>query len=552
MIEEIEFSSEIDVKLVRAMASDDMVVQAAQVSVKGENKPETVSERLISYLVDNRHGCYDDDTEVLTAGGWVRFPDVIGDELFVTLNASTQEIEYQRALRVIHEEPPECMIAIQTQKVDLLVTPNHRMYGEARTRHGWGSHVKTFPAYEMFERSHRLFTGGGFRHGVTVDPVDAELLGMIIADGSVNRNNISFHLKKERKIQWLENRTSVYSGRRDNYTIRVHPYILKLAKETYTKDRDRCIPKEVLETWSSDSIAHLINGFVEGDGHRGDHNKISLYTTSRQLVDDLQEAALLAGGSITETSPDLKRQEAFGTRPLYKLSLVGFRNSRPRVGWTTSAREQEVQLVRNYNGKTHCVTVDNGIICVRRKGKVLWCGNSPLEHNCFTFFVAAPIFVFREWHRHRIASINEMSGRYTVLKPRFYSPAPDRKMINVGTSARPEMAPGSKEQYDLMVKGDKTVCQLAWDTYQERLEAGISNELSRTILPLSVYSEMYWTVNARGLMNFLSLRVDSPDSHKRSRPQWEIQMGADKCEAIFAELMPITHAAFVKNGRVAP
>lgn len=177
---------------------------------------------------------------------------------------------------------------------------------------------------------------------------------------------------------------------------------------------------------------------------------------------------------------------------------------------------------------------------------------TPLEHNCFTFFVAAPIFVFREWHRHRIASINEMSGRYTVLKPRFYSPAPDRKMINVGTSARPEMAPGSKEQYDLMVKGDKTVCQLAWDTYQERLEAGISNELSRTILPLSVYSEMYWTVNARGLMNFLSLRIDSPDSYKRSRPQWEIQMGADKCEAIFADLMPITHAAFVKNGRVAP
>lgn len=177
---------------------------------------------------------------------------------------------------------------------------------------------------------------------------------------------------------------------------------------------------------------------------------------------------------------------------------------------------------------------------------------SPFEHTTFTFFVAAPIFVFREWHRHRIASINEMSGRYTTLKPRFYTPGPDRKMINVGTSARPEMAPGSQEQRDYMFDGDQAVCQLAWDTYQGRLKMGISNELSRTILPLSVYSEMYWTVNARGLMNFLSLRVDSPDSYKRSRPQWEIQLGADKCEAIFKELMPITHAAFVKNGRVAP
>lgn len=177
---------------------------------------------------------------------------------------------------------------------------------------------------------------------------------------------------------------------------------------------------------------------------------------------------------------------------------------------------------------------------------------TPVEHTAFTFFVAAPIFVFREWHRHRIASINEMSGRYTVLRPKFYTPGPDRKMINIGTSARPEMAPGSQEQRDYMFEGDQAVCQLAWDTYQGRLKRGISNELSRTILPLSVYSEMYWTVNARGLMNFLSLRVDSPDSYKRSRPQWEIQMGADKCEAIFQELMPITHAAFVANGRVAP
>lgn len=177
---------------------------------------------------------------------------------------------------------------------------------------------------------------------------------------------------------------------------------------------------------------------------------------------------------------------------------------------------------------------------------------TPFEHNCFTFFVAAPIFVFREWHRHRIASINEMSGRYSVLKPKFYSPAPDRKMINIGTSARPEMAAGSKDHYEEMIAGDKAVCQLAWDVYKRRLDIGISNELARTILPLSTYSEMYWTVNARGLMNFLSLRVDSPESYRRSRPQWEIQMGADKCEAIFEKLMPITHAAFVMNGRVAP
>ena len=177
---------------------------------------------------------------------------------------------------------------------------------------------------------------------------------------------------------------------------------------------------------------------------------------------------------------------------------------------------------------------------------------TPFEHNSFTFFVAAPIFVFREWHRHRIASINEMSGRYSVLKPKFYSPPPERKMINIGTSARPEMAPGTPYQHEMMVDGDRAVCQFAWDIYKERIDAGIANELARTVLPVSVYSEMYWTVNARSLMNFLSLRIDSPDSYKRSRPQWEIQVAAEKLEAIFAELMPITHDCFVRNGRVAP
>lgn len=177
---------------------------------------------------------------------------------------------------------------------------------------------------------------------------------------------------------------------------------------------------------------------------------------------------------------------------------------------------------------------------------------SPFEHNAFTFFVEAPIFVFREWHRHRISSINEMSGRYTKLLPKFYSPAPTRKMINVGTSARPEMAPGKAKHRRAMRWWDWIICRIAWWAYERRLKKGVSNELARTILPVSTYSQMYWTVNARSLMNFLSLRVDSPDSKVRSRPMYEIQMGAEQMEAIFAELMPHTHECFVKNGRVAP
>jgi len=177
---------------------------------------------------------------------------------------------------------------------------------------------------------------------------------------------------------------------------------------------------------------------------------------------------------------------------------------------------------------------------------------SPFEHSVFTFFVEAPIFVFREWHRHRMSSINEMSGRYTTLKPDFYVPAANRKLMNIGTSARPEFAPGTPQLSRLVESNIAGVCSEAWVSYQEMLAAGVANEVARLVLPVTTYSQMYWTVNARSLMNFLSLRIDSPDSTHRSRPQWEIQMGAEQMEAEFARLMPHTHEAFVQSGRMAP
>jgi thymidylate synthase (FAD) len=84
------------------------------------------------------------------------------------------------------------------------------------------------------------------------------------------------------------------------------------------------------------------------------------------------------------------------------------------------------------------------------------------------------------------------------------------------------------------------------------LQQGIAKEVAREILPLNIYSSAYVTMNARALMNFLSLRTKDENSHFPSYPQREIEMVAEQYEATFAELMPITHAAFIQNGRVAP
>ncbi len=177
---------------------------------------------------------------------------------------------------------------------------------------------------------------------------------------------------------------------------------------------------------------------------------------------------------------------------------------------------------------------------------------TPFEHTSMTFFISAPIFVFREFMRHRIASYNEESGRYRELQPVFYVPAPERKLIQIGKTGAYTFIDGTKEQYDITVRSMKESYVFAYDQYQKMLEAGVAREVARAVLPVGLYSSMYVTMNARALMNFLSLRTTREGSHFPSYPQREIEMVAEKMEEIFARLMPLTHEAFEKSGRIAP
>lgn len=202
---------------------------------------------------------------------------------------------------------------------------------------------------------------------------------------------------------------------------------------------------------------------------------------------------------------------------------------------------------------------------------------SPFEHNSMTFYVEAPIFVFREWHRHRIGvSINEQSGRYSELPPMFYLPPRHRPLIKVdGTKQMDYVSEdASDEQYARKIEGDKRVMIACYEEYQRQLDDGIVKESARNCLPVAIYSKMYWTCNARSLMAFLSLRVraepfwieNGPDDDLYfkqpggamfpSKPQWEINQCADQMERLaeecFATLFPVTYEAFIANGRVAP
>jgi thymidylate synthase (FAD) len=177
---------------------------------------------------------------------------------------------------------------------------------------------------------------------------------------------------------------------------------------------------------------------------------------------------------------------------------------------------------------------------------------SPFEHNSLTFYVQAPIFVFREFMRHRIASYNEESGRYRELRPVFYVPGPERKLVQVGKPGAYDFEDGTPEQTALVHDEVVAVCTAAYESYQRRLEAGVAREVARVVLPVTLYSSMYVTMNSRSLMNFLSLRTKREGTHFPSFPQREIEMVAEKMEELWAPLMPMTAETFDQNGRVAP
>ncbi|GHH52438.1 FAD-dependent thymidylate synthase [Streptomyces sp. CA-294286] len=178
---------------------------------------------------------------------------------------------------------------------------------------------------------------------------------------------------------------------------------------------------------------------------------------------------------------------------------------------------------------------------------------SPFEHNSMTFFISAPIFVFREFMRHRVGwSYNEESGRYRRLDPVFYVPGADRKLVQEGRPGKYVFVEGTEAQQELTSRVMEDSYRQSYEAYQEMLAAGVAREVARATLPVGLYSSMYATCNARSLMHFLGLRTQHELAKVPSFPQREIEMVGEQMESHWAQLMPLTHAAFNKNGRVAP
>ncbi len=197
--------------------------------------------------------------------------------------------------------------------------------------------------------------------------------------------------------------------------------------------------------------------------------------------------------------------------------------------------ERIVQSARvSYGAGTKTWRQDKGLIAYLLRND----HTSPFEQVNFTFHIKMPIFVARQWVRHRTARVNEISGRYSVMKAEHYLPSRDQ--INVqsednkqGRAAQPVSDEVADQVLAILEADQKRV----YESYEQLLDLGIARELSRINLPLSLYTEWYWQMDLHNLFHFLRLRLDE-------HAQYEIRVYAQVILDIIRRVCPIAVEAF--------
>ncbi len=373
--------------------------------------------------------CYDDDSEVLTNEGWKPWPKVDGTEVFGTLNPVSHELEYQRATEVFHADYTGAMYRVRSEQVDLLVTPNHRMwiqrFDAQRAKRGeqefaietaadilhkrvkYQKHAKWIgnspeyvvipPTYRTYQRADRdkpatrLYPGASF----PIEPF-ARFLGYYLAEGCVNGHQICLAQNRGPILDKMAETIRAlglpaYLPVTGYGCVRTQCLALRDFLAELGHGHDKRVPAMVGE-WDPSTIRIFLEAMIEGDGttHRTFNHRV-IYTASREMADDLQVLAIKAGWSANIRVDDrtgLERVMANGQRfhnlrPCYVVSLLtrrltplvnhNRRGPAPSRYWNDEGYNDGFE---HYEGRIHCVKVPNGLLFVRRNGKPVVSGNT--------------------------------------------------------------------------------------------------------------------------------------------------------------------------------
>ncbi|MCP8312944.1 MAG: hypothetical protein H3Z53_01020 [archaeon] len=377
------------------------------------------------FALETGLSCYDKETEVLTEGGWKRFSEINYSDKICTLNIKTDEIQFQKPTKIFVYRYKGKMYKLKTKRVDLLVTPNHKiLYAPCDFYNPKPYRLKK--AELLFGKSKRFKKDGSWK-GKNEDYFI--LPAVKIKHG--NRFYSSFRIKKEKKIPiklWLKffgfwlaegwvsegkngdyniclsNRNEIllnemkqllesfgYKAYKGVGLIRVRDYQLFRHLKQFGKSSGKFIPKEV-KSLSKELLEILLTYYLKGDGHiYGRTQKgLSAVTISKRLRDDLQEIALKIGLSAYYKLHHKKgtpfSSPAYNYNKIYKQSedswtIYFIRQNRPTVLPSVIKKYNFTEAWVDYDGFVYCISVPNQVIYIRRNGIPLWCGNSDPPMN---------------------------------------------------------------------------------------------------------------------------------------------------------------------------
>jgi len=481
--------------------------------------------------------CYDDQTEVLTTDGWKPWPKVDGSEVFGTLNPDTGELQYQRATKIFHGDYDGLMYRVRSEQVDLLVTPNHRMWVQRHDTQAakrgqqmfgietaesllhkrvkyqkcarWVGHSpervviphtqRTYQPRDRERPATRRYPSVSF----PLEPF-ARFLGYYLAEGSVNRHVINLSQNPgpilDRMAETIRDMGLKAYIPKGAGAVRTQCLPLRDMLAGLGHSHEKQIPPMVHE-WDLATIRVFLEAMVEGDGttHRTFNHRV-IYTTSREMADELQVLAIKAGWSANVRIDDrtgleraLKtRQRFYNLRPCYVVSVLT-RRLTPLVNNNRHAAPNRYLNAAGYNdgfeqyeGRVHCVQVPNGLLFVRRNGKPSVAGNT------------------HELVRHRPGvAISQESLRFVRLNDiPFWFPdwaRADAELMERATAVLEQL-----EQFQLWMAGHFGLENEGVPFHEKKHKTSFM----RRFAPDGVATGLLWTANIRTLRHIIEARTD--------------------------------------------
>lgn len=468
------------------------VAKAASVCYRSEP-----SLTIVKQCINSGH-CYDKDTQVLTDKGFMYWSEVNYDTNLAVIDPKNRAFKgFEKPKALIQYLYKGQMIHFNTKDVDLMITPEHKLYCSLNST----AYKRTHPEFELIPANKIIGKSPTYKKPVYKKPLRLaltaintdtsvgdciyKLYGFFIGDGySTGKGNfIQFHLKKERKIQYLkqiceECGLKIEEKANNQYNVYTDPKIFR--ELFYNENNEKTFPNSFL-TMSKESFEYFFEGLINSDGYIY-KTGLNYFTTSVELKERLSALFSINNVNHTITYNKLNNEN---WKDSYVFNISNNKNKYPMFN---DSRTKKTPIEIDYNDMVYCAEVSTGLLVVRRNDKVCLCGNcSVLEHASFTFMISGvDRNLTHQLVRHRLASYSQESQRYVDMS--------NNEFVYPKAYGR-ESALYEKSFYHSM------------KCYEDLIELGAAKEDARSVLPGACETRIVVTMNLRALAHFMNERL---------------------------------------------